>query len=131
MSILSGSGDDGFLSQCQGKKSVAKFKDCIMQSSSSFIRDISFESYERATILTDKTSAQIIIPEDGSVKLKKNMYKPTFKLEPLFSYKFCLYDKDFLLSVSNPFIIPRKCLTIKANSSVVGIPIQVLTIKIF
>ena len=124
MTILYGNGDNGFLSECQGKNSVDEFKNCISQKNTSFIRDINLESYEQATLLTSINSAQIIIPKDGSLGLKKP-YNPTFQLNPLFTYRFCLYDKDFFLSVSNPFIIPRTCVTVGANSSVIKIPVKV------
>ena len=124
LTILSGIGKNGFLYECLGKNSVDEFKNCILQKSYPFIKGIDLESYKQATFLTDMTFAQIIFPEDGAVRLK-NLYKPTFSLDPLFSYRFCLYDKDFLLPVSNPFIIPRTCVTVNANSSVLVIPIKV------
>ena len=124
LSVSSGNWDNGFLSDCQGQKSVDEFKNCILQKSKPFIRNISLESYTQTTVLTDIISAQTIIPEDGTVGLKKPS-EPTFHLNPLHGYKFCLYDKDFLLSVSNPFIVPRTCVIVSANSSAVGIPIQV------
>ena len=125
MTILSGSGNNGLLSECLGKNSVDEFKNCILQKSNPLIRDISLESYKRATFLTPINAAQIIIPEDGSVGFRILYSRPTFHLDPLFVYRVCLYDKDFLLPVSNPFIIPRTCVKVGANSSVVGIQIKV------
>ena len=123
--ILSGNGKNGYLSQCKGKNSIDEFKNCILKKNTSFIRGIDLQSYEQATVLTDMTSAQIIIPEDGSVGLRNFYSRPTFHLDPLFVYRVCLYDKDFLLPVSNPFIIPRTCVTVGANTSVIRIPVKV------
>ena len=125
MTILSGNGAYGFLYECQGKNSVDEFKDCILQKHTSFIRNISFESFEQATHLNDYTSAQIIFPKDGSVGFKQNIHKPTFHLDPLFEYTICLFDKDFLLAVSNPLIVPRSCATVSENSSYAGISLKV------
>ena len=127
MTTTSGNGENGFLSDCLGKNSVDEFKNCILQKKYPLIKGIDLESYEQLTFLTDKTSAQIILPEDGSVGLRYK-YKPTFSLHPLFAYRFCLYDKDFLLSVSNPFIIPRTCVTVSVNTSIIRIPVQVRTV---
>ena len=124
LTILSGNEDTGFLSKCLGKNSVNEFKTCILQENIYFIRGINLESYKQTTFLTEKTSAEIIIPKNGSVGFR-NLYKPTFNLDPLLVYRLCLYDKDFLLSISNPFIIPRTCVTVSANSSVMRIPVKV------
>ena len=124
MTILSGNGGNGFLSKCLGKNSVNEFKNCISQKSNPFIRGISLDSYKQATFLTNMTPAQIIFPEDGSVGLR-NLHNPTFSLNPLLVYRLCLYDKDYLLTISNPFIIPRTCVTVSANSSVIRIPVKV------
>ena len=125
MSIVSGNGDVGFLSECRGKISVDEFKTCILQKSTSFIRNISLVSYKQAAFLSEITSAQIVIPEDGSVGLKQDLFKPTFHLDPLFTYMICLFDKDFLLSVSNPLIVTRNCAPVSANSTFAGITIKV------
>ena len=127
MTTTSGNGENGFLSNCLGKNSVDEFKNCILQKKYPLIKGIDLKSYKQATFLTHKTSAEIIFPEDGSVRLR-DLYKPTFSLDPLFEYRFCLYDKDFLLSVSNPFIIPRTCVTVSVNTSVIKIPVQVRTV---
>ena len=125
LSILSGTGANGNLyAECGGKETVEDFKTCILQKSDSFIRDINLKSFRQATHLNKYTATQMIFPEDGSVGLKQT-YKPTIMLNPLFEYIFCLFDKDFLLFISNPLIVPRSCLTISQNSSFIQIPLKV------
>ena len=110
--------------ECQGKKIVEDFKTCIMHKSDSFIKAINLKSYKQETHLSKFVKFQMIFPEDGSVGLKQT-YKPTIMLNPLFEYIFCLFDKDFLLFISNPLIVPRSCLTISQNSSFIQIPLKV------
>ena len=82
------------------------------------------KSYKQATQLNGYAAAQMIFPEDGSVGVKQT-YKPTLQLDPSFQYSLCLFDKDFLLYVSNPLIVPRSCIKISQNSSFIPIPIKV------
>ena len=117
MSIKSGNGNLGYLYECRGTKTIDEFKKCILQKSVPYIRYISLKSYKQATHLNHYTSYQSIIPKDG--------YLPTLNLDPLYSYVFCLFDKDFLLYVSNPLIVQRSCITVSANSSFVGITLKV------
>ena len=95
-----------------------------MQRNTTFIREISLDSYKQATHLNLYTSYQMILPKDGTVGVKVT-YKPTLHLNPLFVYVFCLFDKDSLLYVSNPLIVPRSCVTVNANSSYFGISVKV------
>ena len=125
LSIFSGIGAHGFIYDCLGREFVEDFKTCIQKKRDSFIRDISLKSYRQATHLNKLTAAQLIFPEDGSVGVKKQFYKPTLTLDPLFLYVVCLFDKDLLLFVSNPLIIPRSCIKISQNSSYVPITIKV------
>ena len=81
-------------------------------------------SYIQALHLNGYAAAQMIFPEDGTVGVKQTNI-PTLKLDPSFQYIFCLFDKDFLLFVSNPLIVPRSCIKIAKNSSITPIPIEV------
>ena len=125
LSILSGDGANGFLSECRGKISVDEFIKCILEKNTTFIKEISLESYKQATHLNLYTSYQMILPKDGTVGVKQSTYKPTLHLNPLFVYVFCLFDKDSLLYVSNPLIVPRSCVTKNKNSSYFGISVKV------
>ena len=82
------------------------------------------KSYKQATLLNTYRAAQMIFPEDGSVGVKQT-YKPTLHLDPSNPYSLCLFDKDFLLYVSNPLIVPRSCIKIRQNSSFTPITIKV------
>ena len=124
LSILSGSGAHGYLYECRGQKTVEDFKTCILQKSDSFIKDIGMKSYRQATYISGYAAAQMIFPEDGSIGVKQTD-KATLKLDPLFQYIFCLFDKDFLLFVRNPMIVLRSCIKISQNSSFTPIPIKV------
>ena len=110
--------------KCWGKKIVEDFKKCILQRSVFFIREINLKSYKQAPYLNELFAAQIILPEDGSVGAKQN-YKPNLKLDPLFVYILCLFDRDFLLYVSNPLIVSRSCIKINQYSKHTRIAIKV------
>ena len=126
LSILSGNAAHGILYDCSGGEFVEDFKTCILKKSDSFIREINLKSYRQAIHLNIFTAAQMIFPEDGSVGEKKQTFKPTLKLDPLFVYMFCLFDiKDLLLYVDNPLIVPRSCIEIGQDSSYVPITIKV------
>ena len=117
-------GAHGKLMECQGKKSVEDFKTCILQSSDSFIRDISLKSYKQETHLNEFQKLEMIFPEDGSVGVKISS-NATLYLDPLFVYMICFFDKNFLFYVLNPLIVPRSCITISQNSSFTPIPLKV------
>ena len=126
LSILSGIGAHGFTYECLGTEFVEDFKTCILKKSDSFIRDISLKSYRQAINLNTFTAAQMIFPDDGSVVgVQKQTSEATLTLDPLFLYMFCLFDKDLLLHVDNPLIVPRSCIKISPNSSYVPITIKV------
>ncbi len=124
MSILSGGGANGALAECQGKIYVKEFKECTSNKSNPFVKDVGLDAYKQATFLIRWTSSQMIIPEDGSVGVKQ-IFKPTLSLNASFVYVFCLFDKDFLLYVSNPLIVPRSCMRISANTSYLLVSIKV------
>ena len=109
--------------ECHGKKIVEDFKTCVMQKSDYFIKAINLKSYKQETHLTKFLKLQMIFPEDGAVGIKKT--KPTLNLDPLFEYIFCLFDKDFLLYIINPFIVPRSCIKIGQNSTFTPIAVKV------
>ena len=109
--------------ECGGKKIVEDFKSCILNKSDSFIRGINLKSYKQETHLNRFQKFQMILPEDGSLGVKR--IKPTFHLDPLFVYLFCLFDKDFLLYFVNPLIVPRSCMKIRQNSTFTPIVMKV------
>ena len=123
LSILSLGGASGPLMECQGK-TVEEFEECISKRSNPFVRNVSLDSYKQETYLNLWTSSQMIFPEDGSVGVKQ-MLTPTLNLNASFVYVFCLFDKDFLLYVTNPLLVPRSCVRISENISYFGITIKV------
>ena len=124
LSILSLGGASGPLMECQGKISVKEFEECITKKSNPFVRNVSLDSYKQETYLNLWTSSQMIFPEDGSVGVKQ-VLKPTLNLNASFVYVFCLFDKDFLLFLTNPLLVPRSCVRISENISYFGITIKV------
>ena len=68
---------------------------------------------------------KVILPEDGSVQSKIDISNETLTLDPSVSYIICLFDKDFLLYVSNSLVIQRSCSIISQNTHYTGIQIKV------
>ena len=110
--------------KCMKKNSIEDFKSCIRQNSKDYIKGINLKSYKQRSRLSKYDMYEVILPEDGSVPSKKGTNGTIF-LNPSFVYIFCLFDKDFLLFVSNPLIVQRSCLRIKQNTYYTAVEIKV------
>ena len=107
----------GLGSKCLKKNTIEDFKSCIRQNSKEYIQGINLKSYKQRTRLSKNIKYEVIFPEDGSVPSKRET-NATISLEPSFVFIMCLFDKDFLIYVSNPLIVQRSCLRINQNTVV-------------
>ena len=99
------------------QESIEDFKSCIRHNTKDCIQGINLKSYEQKSRLSKNSRYEVIFPEDGSVPSKRET-NATISLEPSFVYIMCLFDKDFLIYVSNPLIVQRSCLRINQNTVV-------------
>ena len=111
--------------KCNGSKSVQDFRSCVQNHSFPYIKRVNLNSYELRTHLSQYSMHQVILPEDGSVQSKRALSNETLTLDPSFSYIICLFDKDFLMYVSNSLIVQRSCSIISPNTLYTGIEIKV------
>ena len=106
------------------RNSIDEFKSCIRQNRIDYIQGINLKSYKQRYRLSKNSMYEVIFPEDGSVPSKREANATIF-LDPSFVYIMCLFDKDFLIYVSNSLIIQRSCLRISKNTYYTGVEIKV------
>ena len=111
--------------KCKDRKSVQDFRSCVQNHSDPYIKRINLKSYKLRTHLSQYSMHQVILPEDGSVQSKRTLTNETLSLDPSFSYIICLFDKDFLMYVSNSLLVQRSCSIISPNTLYTGIEIKV------
>ena len=112
--------------KCMGQKSIEDFKSCFQQNNEDYIKRINLNYFKQRTYLSKYNMFKVILPEDGSVISKRDPYNATLTLDPSFVYIMCLYDKDFLIYVSNSLIVQRSCLKINKNTYYTGIEVKVI-----
>ena len=126
--VLSGANHFYFKENCVEKiKSVEEFQECLKKSRKKipFIKNVGLESFNEHILLNPFNSMDMILPENGSIGIKRKFDNPTFKLNPGYSFVIALFDKDFFIYVSNPLIVQRSVLNFRQNSSLLMVGIKV------
>ena len=126
--ILSGANHFYFKENCVEKiKSVEEFQECIKKSRKKipFIKNVGLKSFNEHILLNTFNSMDMILPENGSIGIKRKFTDPTFVLDPGYSFVLALFDKDFFIYVSNPLIVQRSVLNVRSNSSWLTVGIKV------
>ena len=104
------------------KNSIEDFKSCIQENSKDYIQGINLKSYKQRSCPSKNSKYEVIFPKDGSVPSKREP-NATMSLDPAVVYMMCLFDKNFLIYVSNPLIVQRSCLRI-SQSTVIEIKVR-------
>ena len=108
-------------------KSVEQFQECLEQSKikTPLIKSIGIESFNKQMHLNSFVTMDMILPEKGSIGLKRNLQNPTFKLDSGYTFLLILFDKDFFIFISNPLIVPRSVVRVFSNSSFITVGLKV------
>ena len=108
-------------------KSVEEFQACLEQSKikTPLIKYIGIESFNKQLHLNSFATMDMILPEKGSIGLKRDLHNPTFELDSGYTFLLVLFDKDFFIFISNPLIVPRSVVTVFSNSSFITVGLKV------
>ena len=127
--IESGKNQHFFWENCVKKNiSFEVFEACVGESiiKSPLIKSVGIQSFEKQLYLNSYKASEIIIPNNHSIGVKPDFNKPTFQLNPAYSFALVFFDKDYFLYVTNPLIVHRSMLKVSrmANPSVLMVGIE-------
>ena len=123
---MSGANHNYYRENCVKIKSVREFQECINKNRKKvpFLKNVGIKSYNKQVLLNPFASMDTILPENGSIGIKREFSKPTFEVDAGYSFVMALFDKDFFIFVSNPLIVQRSVLNVLPNSSFLMVGIK-------